>query len=75
MEPGPPEPKSSRPSFLALASRSARLFSPVAGLAMITSGAVPSDAMCVNAPTGSYGCFSSANGPSAMGVVLDSISV
>jgi hypothetical protein len=31
--------------------------------------------MCVKSTSGSYGCFSSANGPIEIGVEFDSISV
>ena len=75
MDAGPPEPKSSRPCLRACASTSVMVLMGAEGVAMTTQGAVPIIATWVKPATGSYGCFSSANGPMEMGVELLSISV
>jgi hypothetical protein len=48
---------------------------PVFGLAMISTGATPSIATCVNCVIGSYGSLGTVHGPIDSGVEFDSISV
>src|SRR4029079_18168762 len=72
---GPPEPNWGDPDFLAAFSRSTMVLMPAFGFAITTHGAEPISAMWVKSATGSYGTFSSANGPIEIGVEFDSISV
>ena len=54
IDPGPPLPKLRLPLAAATAfGRSLKLAMPAFGFAMITTGAIPSIAMCVNWVTGS----------------------